>query len=328
MALANVTIHSSQFPENVRRELLRSLRTRQINHKFHYDTYKQAQKWLALHEAHSPSRTDRDCRRAYATAFRATAKAVAAQRVQLIGLCCGDGAKEARLVGSLQARKKLIDYVPCDSSLVLGLTAWQAAQPLLSANSCHPLICDMQTANDLPSVFERVKPPDSSARVIAFFGTLHNYAPDLIISRLTALLSRRDFLLVSTNLAPEDDYAQSLQRLRQQYDNAMTHAWLCTFLTDLGFSEGDGAPRTVLEQCPFGSGMQRIAVYFCFSRGCRIKVGGRNFRFRPGERILLFFSYRYTPSRVVRMFRQEGLNVVGQWVAASQEEGVFLCARL
>ena len=63
MALANVTIHSSQFPENVRRDLLRSLRARRINHKFHYDSYKQAQKWLALHEACSPSRTDPGCRR-------------------------------------------------------------------------------------------------------------------------------------------------------------------------------------------------------------------------------------------------------------------------
>ena len=37
MALANVTIHSSQFPENVRRELLRCLRASNVNPKFHYD---------------------------------------------------------------------------------------------------------------------------------------------------------------------------------------------------------------------------------------------------------------------------------------------------
>jgi len=51
MALANVTIHSSQFPENVRRDLLDCLRARSVNSKFHYDSWKQAQKWLALHEA-------------------------------------------------------------------------------------------------------------------------------------------------------------------------------------------------------------------------------------------------------------------------------------
>ena len=52
---ATVRIHASQFPENVRRDLLASLRTRRVNHKFHYDSVKQTQKWLALHEAGMPA---------------------------------------------------------------------------------------------------------------------------------------------------------------------------------------------------------------------------------------------------------------------------------
>jgi L-histidine N-alpha-methyltransferase len=53
---------TSQFPENVQRDLLESLRTRRVNHKFHYDSVKQTQKWLALHQAYSPTRNDVDCR--------------------------------------------------------------------------------------------------------------------------------------------------------------------------------------------------------------------------------------------------------------------------
>ena len=60
-SLAHIAIHPSQFPEQVRRDLLESLRTRQVNHKFHYDSIKQTQKWLALHGAYSPSRTDPEC---------------------------------------------------------------------------------------------------------------------------------------------------------------------------------------------------------------------------------------------------------------------------
>ena len=56
---------ASQFPENVRRDLLASLRTRRVNHKFHYDSVKQTQKWLALHQAYSPTRTDVDCLAVY-----------------------------------------------------------------------------------------------------------------------------------------------------------------------------------------------------------------------------------------------------------------------
>ncbi len=60
---ANIIIHESQFPENVRRDLLASLRTRRVNHKFHYDSVKQTQKWLALHQIYSPSRNDENCPR-------------------------------------------------------------------------------------------------------------------------------------------------------------------------------------------------------------------------------------------------------------------------
>ena len=66
----NVAIHASQFPEKVRRDLLESLRTRRVNHKFHYDSVKQTQKWLALHQAYSPTRNDADCRAIYEKGFQ------------------------------------------------------------------------------------------------------------------------------------------------------------------------------------------------------------------------------------------------------------------
>ena len=68
-SLVQVAIHASQFPENVRRDLLESLRTRRVNHKFHYDSVKQTQQWLALHQAFSPSRTDADCAATYDRSF-------------------------------------------------------------------------------------------------------------------------------------------------------------------------------------------------------------------------------------------------------------------
>ena len=88
-SLVRVAIHASQFPENVRHDLLESLRTRRVNHKFHYDSIKQTQKWLALHQAFSPSRTDADCAATYDHSFAAVAARVDSPRVHLIGLGCG-----------------------------------------------------------------------------------------------------------------------------------------------------------------------------------------------------------------------------------------------
>src|ERR1051326_6590334 len=114
-SVANVTIHESQFPENVRVDLLNSLRTGEVNHKFHYDSLKQTQKWLALHQTYSPSRTDPDCAAIYDAGFEAVAKQIEetnneSERIHLIGLGCGGGQKDTRLLKLLQKSGKKLFY--------------------------------------------------------------------------------------------------------------------------------------------------------------------------------------------------------------------------
>src|SRR5436309_12553640 len=105
-------VHPSQFPRAVGEELLRSLRTRAINHKFHYDSYKQTQKWLALHDAFSPARTDPDCARIYDHAFVAAASHGSGKSLHLIGLGCGGGQKEGRLLKLLAPSARELGYTP------------------------------------------------------------------------------------------------------------------------------------------------------------------------------------------------------------------------
>src|SRR5215475_1341125 len=121
MSQVNVTIHSSQFPDAVGRDLLESLRARAVNHKFHYDSVKQTQKWLALHQVHSPSRNDADCAAIYDNGFEAAAKKVDAQQVHLIGLGCGGGQKDTRLLRLLKDRNKEGFYTPSDVSTTMVL---------------------------------------------------------------------------------------------------------------------------------------------------------------------------------------------------------------
>src|SRR5271167_4783975 len=109
---ANITIHESQFPENVRRDLFASLRARKINHKFHYDSVKQTQKWLTLHQIYSPTRNDENCRTIYENAFETAAEKIKSKSVHVIGLGCGGGQKDTRLLKLLQPRGKKIFYTP------------------------------------------------------------------------------------------------------------------------------------------------------------------------------------------------------------------------
>src|SRR4051794_2001326 len=126
-ALVNIAIHPSQFPEKVQSDLQTSLRLRQINQKFHYDSYKQTQQWLDLHQAYSPSRNDPDCASCYDGSFAVAAKLIGPAPVHLIGLGCGGGQKDTRLLRLLTARKTRLSYTPVDVSAAMVLIAHQVA---------------------------------------------------------------------------------------------------------------------------------------------------------------------------------------------------------
>ncbi|MGB0547915.1 MAG: hypothetical protein ACPGR8_02190, partial [Limisphaerales bacterium] len=66
---AKVTVHPSQFPGAVRRQLVAALRAGNVPPKFLYDSVRQTQKWLEVHQAHSPSRINADVTRIYDAAF-------------------------------------------------------------------------------------------------------------------------------------------------------------------------------------------------------------------------------------------------------------------
>jgi uncharacterized SAM-dependent methyltransferase len=326
-AVARVIIHESQFPRRVRAQLLESLRTRKVNHKFHYDSVKQSQQWLALHQAYSPSRTDPDCAATYDRGFAAGAARITGRRVHLVGLGCGGGQKDARLIKLLQDVGKEVYYTPSDVSTAMVLVARETALGVLPEDHCSPLVCDLALADDLPSVLAECAPPEA-ARLITFFGMLPNFEPPVILPWLAALVRSADHLLFSANLAPGSDYAAGVQRILPLYDNALTRDWLMTFLLDLGVERADGPVRFVIEDDLGGVGLKRVAAYFRFERPRHLAVENEEFEFRPGDEIGLFFSYRHTPALVQSLLGRHGFEVREQWITRSEEEGVFLAGKV
>ncbi len=341
---ANVVIQASQFPEKVRRDLLDSLRTRHVNHKFHYDSVKQTQKWLALHEAYSPTRTDADCQAIYEKSFKAAVAQIKAKSVHVIGLGCGGGQKDTRLLKLLKKAGRQILYTPCDVSTAMVLTARQAALAVLPEKNCFPLVCDLgwsaehplgekrdalstrrggarrsNLMDDLPDLLVTRHPS-----LVTFFGMIPNFEPQIILPRLAALVRPMDFLLFSANLAPGNNYAAGVKKVLPQYDNPLTRDWLMTFLLDLGVGRGDGKLRFKIEDDRTND-LMRIVAGFHFTRSRRIEVDGERFDFCAGETVRLFYSYRYTPERVRKVLARYGLEVREQWTTKSEEEGVFLC---
>jgi uncharacterized SAM-dependent methyltransferase len=325
-SIAHVRIHSSQFPERVRHDLYESLRKGAVNHKFHYDSVKGAQKWLELHQAYSPSRSDPDCRTVYERGFEAVCKRLKGESVHLIGLGCGGGQKDTRLLELLAQRCGELRYTPLDVSTALVLTARRTAQSVLVDHDCLPLVCDLASAADLLEVLATLC-ASAAVRIYTFFGMIPNFEPQLILHRLASLIRPSDILLFSANLSPDADYAAGVRRVLPLYDNTLTREWLMAFLLDCGVEADDGAVRFCVEDDPSGSALKRVAAHFHFSKTREIRIDQERFSFRPGDSIQLFFSYRHTPELIPSLLGQHGLNVLQQWITQSQEEGVFLVTR-
>lgn len=324
LSAANVVIDQSQFPENVRRELIKSLRTRRVNHKFHYDSIKQTNKWLALHQVYSPSRNDVDCGATYDRAFADAVQLIKARAVHVVGLGCGGGQKDTRLLKLLKARGKVVSYTPSDVSVAMTMVANQAARAVVAQRRSFPLVCDLATAEGLIKILAAHHAP-TAARLVTFFGMIPNFEPQDILPKLARLVRQQDTLLFSANLAPGSDYAAGVASILPQYDNEPTREWLLTFLLDLGVERGDGELRFGIERGT--NALRRVVARFEFKRQHNVEVDGKLFAFRRGDNVRLFFSYRYTPDLVRKQLARHGLIVGDQWITRSGEEGVFLCRR-
>ena len=53
-----LTLHDSQYPARTAEQLCQGLYARKLPGKFLYESPAQAQRWLAYHQAYSPSRTE------------------------------------------------------------------------------------------------------------------------------------------------------------------------------------------------------------------------------------------------------------------------------
>lgn len=310
-----VTIHPSCFPDRARAAYLESYRARRMNHRFHYESEKQAQQWLAIHEAYSPARTDPDCLHTYDRALSEIAANITSDSVALISIGCGGGQKDQTLMNNLQG-KRLI-YFPIDVSLPLALTAHLRASKAIQST---PVILDLSGALDFPDFLDTLLPAEGP-RLFAFFGMLPNFHPYEILPTLSAALRPGDLLVGSANLAPAADYLAGVNRILPLYDNELTRRWLATTLLDAGL---DVRPSDIKFFVVEHEDLLRVDAVCSITASQTIRIGAEELSFPAGEPFHLFFSYRYTPTLLRRHFAKHNLQITREWITASAEEGIFL----
>jgi hypothetical protein len=323
----SVAIHPSLFPDAVHARLLASFQTRRIHGAFHYDTARRAHRWMAVHAAHSPAVTADDARSIYDEAARESVAALEPGQWGCIGLGCGSGHKEARVVAALAAQGSSVTYLPLDVSVPLVLISREAALAQVPKLKVHPIAADLTDVSDLSAVIDSLV-PSGVGRFFTLFGMLPNFEPEFIFGRMASWLRLGDRMLFSANLAPGPELEAGVRTVLPQYDNPETQAWLRTILEDHGVAADAGSVVFHIEPVDGFPGCARIAADWVVARSSELVLDRESFPLLSGERLRLFFSCRHTPGSIEFGLRSQGLRLAQSWIAGSGEEGVFSAERL
>ncbi len=321
-----VFVHPSQFPDQVYQDYLVGFSGKQINHKFHYDSVKQSQKWLKIHQKYSPSRNNQDCVDIYDKCFQKTAETLDKfSSIQLIGLGCGGGTKDTLLLSYLSNQKRELIYYPLDVSLSLSIIAAQKARSSFHELSVQPIVCDLLHADDL--MLQINKRDEQERRIITFFGMIPNFSPQQILPILNNFLTEGDLLLLSANLAPGSDYVRGIEKILPQYDNELTKDWLITVLEDVGVNRDNGSIKFSIKDDDKNHNLKRVNACFELNNDVSFKLDDQLIQWKSGDKVGLFFSYRYTTAKLQEILSSYGINILNYWEATNQEEGVYLCQK-
>jgi uncharacterized SAM-dependent methyltransferase len=323
---ANVCVHESASPESTRRRLVAALKDHRIDPVLLYSGLRQASRWIALHKAVSPAQLDPDCVAIYDRAFTHIAQQATANVLHVVSLGCGDGAKDVNCLRLIRKAEKTVIYTPCDLSLEMVLTAYENATSALRGLQSNPFLCEVGACSTLPASLKSFDPAGTD-RIVLFLGTIHNYDPQKILRSLLYVLRSQDRLLIGANLASAVRYEETLKTILLQYDNAPTRLWLFGALSELGLDEKDGDLLFELKPTPNQTQLKTIEVDFVFRQKKNIRLFDEEFSFDAGDKLKVFTSTRFTKASLLSVFESAGLRLEAEWIAQTEEEGLFLCRR-
>lgn len=309
-----IFFHESQYPEAVRAGLVRALTAGRVPGRFLYDSPGQAARWLAYHNAWSPSRTAQEVEGLYEAAFEATRAAHPDGVHTYVGLGCGGGTKDARFLARGARR-----YVAVDTSPALVLEAGAKAAAARADVDVDRLVVDLAARPDRGAL---LLGPVSGAVVWSAFGLVPNLDAQWLLPWARGLLAPQDSLLLSVNLSPTP-YPAAAARIVPQYDNPEARAWYRGALDELGISTADADLELTSRPLADGGAVWRIEFFAELKRAKSLRVFDQTVELEAGQRLEVFHSDRYLPEALPELFAAHGLAVEGEWLASNREEGVY-----
>ena len=303
--MSSLVIHPALNEQTLEQERILCLKQGRVNPKFHYETQKQSELWLKVHEQFAPPA---DVSGLYEGAGQYLSQLIKPDHLTLVGLGCGGGEKDISILRELPAR---VNFIPTDVSIPL-------VQAVAQRANRDGLCTGVALAFDIFStenVQDFMGPHLSRHNIFTSFGLIPNFGPQEIFPKLYSLLKPEDYLLLSANLAPE-----GIDKVLFQYDNQPTKDWLTQFLARFGEPKGQ-----VIITTEHSQQLDFISARFIFSSTSILRSGVNEFVFETDDQIDLFTSYRYSKDSLRRTLSEHRIDIVKEFISQNGEEGVFIC---
>ncbi|MFM9018003.1 MAG: hypothetical protein ACKORG_01025 [Actinomycetota bacterium] len=310
--MPDVRIDQSVSPAAHRAGMLAALEAGHVDNRFHYVGERSAAMWRALASAHSPAQAD-DGLTAYDAAARAALALLPGGPVHVIGVACGDGVKERRLLGALvSAGRRDVCATAVDVSVPLVTAAAEAMGAVPGTGEADAVAVDITAVHDLSPLLAPRRP---GTRLVTLFGVVSTLGPGSMAPALS-LLAPGDVLMVSANLLPDRPGARD--HVMAQYDNPPTRAWLMAVLEDIGLGgAGDIAMRWEED-----AGSLAIVGEVTPAGPMVADVEGITVAIPPGRPVRVLESFRHDPAGLGALMTGAGMRDAVACIAPSGEEGV------
>jgi len=312
-----VKVHRSLEPEMSAEQLTEALATGFTPTRLLYLNPRQARQWQRLASSHSPAQRRDDGAVSYEQIHSgATERLAGADSVQIVGLGCGDGRKEALLASAFPPGTNL-SFVPVDASLPLIQIAARAIPAYQPLESELPILADLESVGDeLAAMVPRKK---GASRVVTLYGVLPWMDTRDAIGLARELLVPGDLLCVSGNLYSNNLLGRG--SLKDQYDNPETRAWIEMMLEDLGLGERSGELAIEIAS---DQAAPRVTGSFTLLQAASVDTGDGAIEIREGTVLRVFQSVRHSIELLEMAVANGGLKVHERAVSPSGEEGVVL----
>jgi uncharacterized SAM-dependent methyltransferase len=303
--VSSLVIHPALNEQTLEQERILCLKQGRVNPKFHYETRRQSELWLKVHEQFAPPE---DVSGLYKGTGQYLSQLIKPDHLTLVGLGCGGGEKDISILRELPDG---VNFIPTDVSIPLVQAVAQRANRDGLCTGVALAFDIFSTENVLNFMGSHL----SRHNIFTSFGLIPNFGPQEIFPKLYSLLKSEDYLLLSANLAPE-----GIDKVLWQYDNQPTKDWLAQFLHRFGQANGRVTITTERSQQ-----LDFISARFIFSSTSILRSGVNEFVFEPDDQIDLFTSYRYTEDSLKTTLSEHRIDVVKAFISQNGEEGVFIC---